>query len=835
MPASQSVVIIGAGIVGVNIADELVSRGWTDITVVEQGPLNMPGGSTSHAPGLVFQTNPSKTMSSFASYTIEKLLSIGCFNQVGGLEVAATPERLEELKRKKGYATSWGIEAHLISADECLTLYPLLSRDVVLGGLHIPSDGLALAAQAVQRLIERTRAAGVRYLELTPVTGISRKGNLVAGVETKNGPIAADLVISCAGLWGVEVGAMVGLPIPLQPVAHQYVKTTPVPSRKGKNSLPNGASLPILRHQDKDLYYREHGDGYGIGYYGHRPMPISAASLGATPAKVSEHDMPSRLDFTADDFAPAWELSKKLLPDLGESSIASGFNGIMSFTPDGGPLVGRAPGLEGFWVAEAVWVTHSAGVARALAQVLTTGRSETDLSECELSRFEQVQLAPAYVTETSVQNFVEVYDIIHPLQPKESPRNLRVTPFHARHRDLGAFFLEGGGWERPQWYESNKALLEDIPTRWRPVERDAWSSQFYSPIAAAEAWRTRTAAAMFDLTPIRRLEVSGPGALELLQRLTTSDVSKAPGNVTFTLLLDHKGGISSDIFVARLETDVFQLAVNGPTDMAYIEREARLATAKSSAAYARVRDITGATCCIGLWGPRSAAVMATLGCAETLRNLAPFRLRTMNIGNIPVTIMRVSFVGEDGWEIHTTADNGLRLWDTLWQAGQQHGVVAAGRSAFNALRLEASFRSWGSDMSTEYNPFEAGVAFAIDPAKKGYIGYDAVVKLSQKKPSKQLRCLVVDDGKSVVMGKEPVFSGGKAVGYVTNAAFGYTIGKPIAYGYLPTSIREGDSVEIEYFGRRIRATVTAEPLYPPQKVVSRKRQERPREEFRARL
>ncbi|KAH6670297.1 FAD dependent oxidoreductase [Plectosphaerella plurivora] len=834
MPAAQRVVIIGAGIVGANIADELVSRGWTDITVVEQGPLQMPGGSTSHAPGLVFQTNPSKTMSSFASYTVEKLLSIGCFNQVGGLEVAATPERLEELKRKQGYATSWSIEAHLVSADECVALYPLLSKEVVLGGLHIPSDGLALAAQAVQRLIERTSKAGVRYLELTPVTGILREGNRITGVETSKGPITADIVISCAGFWGVEVGAMIGLPIPLQPVAHQYVKTTAVPSRKGKNPLPNGATLPILRHQDKDLYYREHGDGYGIGYYGHKPMPVTAAALGATPAKVTEHDMPSRLDFTAEDFAPAWELSKELLPDLRETSIASGFNGIMSFTPDGGPLVGRAPGLEGFWVAEAVWVTHSAGVARALAQVLTTGRSETDLSECELSRFEEVQLAPAYVTETSLQNFVEVYDIIHPMQPKESPRNLRVAPFHARQKELGAYFLEGGGWERPQWFEANKALLADLPSRWKPVERDAWSSQFYSSIAAAEAWKTRTAAAIFDLTPIRRLEVSGPGALTLLQRLTTSDVSKPSGSVTFTLMLDDKGGIASDIFVARLQDDVFQLAVNGPTDLAYLEREARLGSAKSPGAHARVCDITDATCCVGLWGPRSAAVMATLGCAEGLRNLAPFRLRTLNIDNIPVTIMRVSFVGEDGWEIHTTADNGLRLWDTLWKAGQQHGVIAAGRGAFSALRMEAGFRSWGSDMTTEYNPFEAGVAFAIDPAKRGYVGHDAISKLSQQRTSKELRCLVVDDGKSVVLGKEPIFSKGKAVGYVSNAAFGYTIGKPIAYGYLPTSIREGDSVEVEYFGRRIKATVTAEPLYPPRKAT--KTREPPIEEYyRARL
>ncbi|KAK1091283.1 hypothetical protein LTR48_006619, partial [Friedmanniomyces endolithicus] len=343
MAPSPRVVIIGAGIVGTNLADELVSRGWDDITVVEQGPLVMPGGSTSHAPGLVFQTNSSKTMSEFAKYTVSKFLSLekdgqSCFNQVGGLEVATTPERLEELKRKRGWATSWKIETQLFTTDECLELYPLLDRDSVLGGLHIPTDGLALAARAVQLLIARTTKAGVRYLDMTPVTDVERSNGYVTGITTPNGSIAANIVISCAGFWGVEIGAMVGLPIPLLPLAHQYVKTGSLQALAAPKKPVNGANLPILRHQDQDLYYREHGDRYGIGYYGHRPMPVVAASLGLTPKHVDEKDMPSRLDFTPEDFEPAWEASKKLLPVLREAEITDGFNGIFSFTPDGGPI-----------------------------------------------------------------------------------------------------------------------------------------------------------------------------------------------------------------------------------------------------------------------------------------------------------------------------------------------------------------------------------------------------------------------------------------------------------------------------------------------------------------
>lgn len=826
MAPATRVVIIGAGIVGTNLADELVSRGWTDITVVEQGPLDMPGGSTSHAPGLVFQTNPSKTMTLLAKYTMNKLLSLekdgqSCFNQVGGLELATTPERLEELKRKHGYASSWGIEARLISIEECLEMYPLLNKDMVLGGLHIPSDGLALAARAVQLLMTRTRDAGVRYLGSTAVTGIEQASGRVTGVTTAQRTIPADIVISCAGFWGVEIGAMVGLPIPLLPLAHQYVKTTAVPALAGRNAPPNGASLPILRYQDQDLYYREHGEQCGIGYYGHKPMPVVAASLGATPEHVDHKHMPSRLEFTYEDFDPAWKLSRELLPCLKESEIEDGFNGIFSFTPDGGPLVGQHPSLDGFYVAEAVWVTHSSGVARAVAEILTQGWSEIDLAECELNRFEDVQLAPTYIKETSQQNFVEVYDILHPLQPKESPRNLRVSPFHARQRELGAFFLEAGAWERPYWYESNEELIKDLPTEWQPVDRDAWSARYYSPIAAVEAWKTRTAVAMYDMTPLRRLEVSGPGAVDLLQRLCTGDVSKkmaaVTGPVTYTLLLDDRGGVRSDVTVARLAEELFQVGCNGPVDFAYLTREARRQRDNMPSKWVQVRDITGGTCCVGLWGPRARDVVTAVSADNwSDKALRFFRAKRAMIAGIPVTAMRLSYVGELGWEIYTSADNGQRLWDVLWQAGQAHGVVAAGRSAFNSLRLEKGYRSWGTDMTTEHDPYEAGVGFAVKADKTGYVGQAALEGRSAETSTRRLRCITVDDGRSMVLGKEPVFSDNQAVGYVTSAAFGYTIGKPIAYAWLPSTVVEGNAVELEYFGRRIQATVTAEPLYDAQ-------------------
>ena len=294
--------------------------------------------------------------------------------------------------------------------------------------------------------------------------------------------IPADIVVSCAGFWGRELGKMVGMEVPLLPLAHQYVKTTPLPELAGRNELPNGARLPILRYQDEDLYYREHGDRIGIGSYAHRPMPVDMAQLPRVgAAEMSEHRMPSRLDFTLEDFLPSWEDSQDLLPALRGAQIEDGFNGIFSFTPDGGPLMGESPDVEGFFVAEAVWVTHSAGVAKAMAELLIEGRSRTDLHGCELTRFEEVQTSDQYVSETSQQNFVEIYDVLHPLQPKESPRDLRVSPFNARQKELGAFFLESAGWERPHWFEANRGLLEELPAEWQPPERDEWSASSTPP------------------------------------------------------------------------------------------------------------------------------------------------------------------------------------------------------------------------------------------------------------------------------------------------------------------------------------------------------------------
>ena len=816
MSTTPRVVVIGAGIVGANLADELTGRGWTDVTVLDQGPLPLPGGSTSHAPGLVFQTNASKTMSEFASYTVEKFLGLDvdgawCFNQVGGLEVATTPERLADLHRKQGWATARGIPAQVVDVDECARLHPLMDPTRILGGLHTPTDGLAKAARAVAALIRRAESRGAVFRGSTRVTGVAQQGGRVTGVETDQGLVPADVVVSCAGFWGQAIGDMVGMRVPLLPLAHQYVFTGQVPDLVGRNDETVEARLPILRHQDQDLYYREHNDRIGIGSYAHRPMPVSLRELPEVD-DVSEARQPSMLPFTEEDFAPQWEQSRLLLPSLNDTKVDTGFNGIFSFTPDGGPLIGESPDVAGFWIAEAVWVTHSAGVARSVAQLLVDGRSEIELHGCSVHRFEEFQLADDYVAETSQQNFVEIYDVVHPLQPKLSPREVRTSPFHGRQTDLGAVFLEARGWERPQWYEANAPLVAELPTEWLPPTRDSWSARFHSPIAAVEAWKTRTAVAMYDMTSLTRIEVSGPGACAMLDRLVTGKMDKSVGSVTYTLALDEAGGIRSDLTVARLGPELFQVGANGPLDLEMLRREAALAGDVT------VRDISGGTCCIGVWGPLARDLVQPLTSADlSHEGLKFFRCVQTEIGGVPVTAMRLSYVGELGWEIYTTAEYGQRLWDVLWRAGQPLGVVAAGRAAFNSLRLEKGYRSWGTDMTTEHSPYEAGLGFAVRPSTKGdFVGRDAVTAPGAQEVSRSLTCLTVDDGRSVVLGHEPVLVDGEPSGYVTSAAYGHTVGRPIAYAWLPAGLEPGTPVEIQYFGHPVRATVASEPLVDPE-------------------
>ena len=801
---SPKVVIIGAGVVGAALADELSQRHWGEITVVDQGSLPRPGGSSSHAPGMVFQNHASKAMSEMAQFTVKKFLALehdgeAGFQQVGGLEIATTPERLTDLHRRLGWARSWGLNPRILTTEECVSLQPLLDPKRVLGGLYDETDGAARAVVAVNAQLRAAEQRGVRILERHEVTGLLTEAGAVIGVETDQGTLEADVVVCCAGIWGPKIAEMVGITLPMTVLAHQVAWTGPLPSLAEHTQ---DATKPMLRHMDEGLYYRDRFDRLEIGSFAHRALPVDAHDiLGVDQALV----MPSVQPLTEEDFEAQWSDTQRLMPETLQAKVEGGMNGLMAFTVDDFPLLGPVPELAGLWMAEGVWVTHSAGVGLAMAEWLVEGKSTTfDLHECELGRFEPHQLSPEFIKGKDIQNFLEVYNIKHPLEPMEEPRPLRVSPFYARQQELGAVFLEGAGWERPHWFESNAPLVagREIPAF------EGWSAQYWNPIVAAEAQHTREAVALYDMTPLKRLEVVGPDAESFLQGMTTGHVTRSVGSVTYCLLLDQKGGVRSDVTVARLGEDHYQVGANGNADLQWLQRH-------SADARVSVRDITPGTCCLGLWGPRARDVISGISDINfTAKAFGYFRARKGFVGNVPVTALRVSYVGELGWELYTTADMGLKLWDTLWRAGQDHGLVAAGRGALNSLRLEKGYRAFGTDMTFEHDPYEAGLGFAVKLDKE-FVGRAALVERKDD-AGRRLTCLTYD-APEMLLGREPVLVNGSAVGYVTSAAYGYTIGRGIAYAWLPAEFAlPGQDVEIQNFDRVLTASVSAEPLFDPE-------------------
>jgi dimethylglycine oxidase len=803
-----SVVIIGAGIVGCSAAEHLTDLGWRDVVVLDQGPLFEAGGSTSHAPGLAFQTNPSKTMTALASYGVKRYSELDldgkpCFYPVGGLEVAATPERWKDLKRRHGLATSWGVECALLSPEQCVEKSPLLDPGRFYGGFYVPSDGIAKGVRISETMAREAQVRGAKFYGETEVTRIEVRNGRVRAVETSQGRIETENILSCAGMWGPRIGRMAGVFVPLlTPMQHQYARTTPVP---GLEPVSEESDHVILRHQDHSMYFRQVGERYGIGSYRHRSMPVSPDEI---PRRHEpDREMPSIMDFTPEDFEGPWEEARRLLPALQETDIERAINGLFSFTPDGGSLLGESREVRGFWMAEAIWVTHAAGAARLIAEWMTDGAPSLDVSGLDVNRFDEYAKSPAYVLARSSQSFQEVYDIIHPLQPMEEPRPLRASPFYPRQRELGAYFLEASGWERPQWYAANDPLLagREIP------DREEWAGRYWSPIVGAEHQVTRERGALYDMASLKKAKVTGSGALEFLQRLNTNQLDKPVGSVTYTLMLDQKAGVRSDITVARLGEGHFQLGLNGPRDIEWMERHL------PQDGSVQVRDISGGICCVGVWGPVARELVQSLSPDDlSTEAFGFFKARRIYIGEVPVVGLRVSYVGELGWELYTTADLGLRLWDLLWEAGRPLGVIAGGRGAFSGLRLEKGYRMWGTDMTTEHDPYEAGLGFAVKLDKGDFVGREALLRRKEEGPRRKLSCLLLDDPEVVVMGSEPVYHEGQAVGYVTSAAYGYSIAQSIAYAWLPPELsEEGQDVEIEYFGERYGATVAEEPLFDP--------------------
>jgi glycine cleavage system aminomethyltransferase T/glycine/D-amino acid oxidase-like deaminating enzyme len=805
-------VIVGAGIVGASAAFHLAELGVTDVLVIDQGPLFDTGGSTTHAPGLVFQTNGSRTMCRIAQDTVAlyATLELGgepCWYGVGSIEVATTPERMRELTRRLGFGRSFGLDGgELITPAEVAARIPLVTADRILGGYLLPSDGIAKAVWAATALARRAETRGVAFEGGVTVTGFHVRDGRVLSVETDRGPIECERVLLCAGIWGPSVGALAGVPIPLLAVQHQLVWTDPVQELAGET---REVVHPILRHQDAAMYFRQRQDHYGVGNYRHEPIATPQIAI-RRPGGAMQ---PSLMPFTPDDFRLAEAETERLLPALAgrmhPADPARSINGMFSFTPDAGSIVGESASVHGVWVCEAVWVTHAAGMGRQVAEWMALGEPSYDMAEADANRFYPYQTTPPYVLERGKQQYREVYDVIHPRQQMARPRKLRLTPFYARHLDLAAAFVVGAGWERPQWFEANRPLLTGAP--WE--QRDPWAATLWSPIEGAEHLATRSAAALFDITPFAKFDVVGPDAEAFLERLCANRIAGRPvGALVYTSMLTARGGIRCDLTVARKADELFRLVTGGGSgqhDLAWLRAQIR------DDERVTVTERTGGLFALGLWGPRARDVLEAVTDADVSNDAFPYMTgRYLNVGEVgPVWAQRISYVGELGWELYGQIAMGDRVWELLWEAGRDAGLVAAGLGAFDTLRLEKGYRLWGQDIDTERDPISAGLGFAVKTNGRNFQGRAA---LETRTATHVLACLTLDDPAAVVLGKEPVRVGGEAVGYVTSAGYGYTVGRGIAYAYLPAGAAvEGAKAEIEYLGERYAATVSAEPLVDP--------------------
>lgn len=803
-------VIIGAGIAGCSAAYHLAQLGWRDLVVLDQGPLFHTGGSTSHAPGGLSLISSSRLLTEFAQYSLPLYARLEVdgrpgANLIGGLEVARSAARWNELKRRAGWGKSYGVDCHLLTPAECRTLVPVLDEAAIVGGLFSPGAGLGAPVVVAEAMARAALAQGAASFHGgTAVTALEVDGGRVRAVVTDQGRIATEAVLVCAGIWGPRVGRLAGVTVPLMPMEHQYVKIGPIPELA---AFGREVAMPIVRVHDHLMYCRMHGDLFGIGNYNHVPLPVEPAALRARSAADAE---PSRNPFTPEHFAGPFERLAEVFPMVRGRPVVDAFNGMFSFTPDGMPLLGPHPDVDGLWLAEAVWITHGGGVGRAIAEWMTYGVAGLDMREADISRFHRHALTPGYIRARGAESYKNTHLIIHPSEPMARPRDLRRTPFYERYAAQQAVFIELGGFERAAWCDANAGIEEpDVPAR------TGWAAQYWSPVQAAEHLRTRAAAALFDMSPFTKLDVVGPDALALVQWVFTNQMDVPVGQVVYTLMLDFHGGMRSDMTVVRLAADRFRVlsgAGAGPRDLAWLRRQAR-----ARGCDVRIEEVTSAYGALGLWGPKARAILSAVTEADVSNAAFPYyTAREIVIGVAHCLALRVSYVGELGWEIYVPADLGLHVWDTLWAAGRPLGLIAAGAATMDSLRIEKGYRRLGFDLDANHNPFEAGMGHVVRLKKGAFIGRDALLQIREQGVARQLTCLTLDRPGDVVLGREPVLDDGRAVGFVTSANTGYSVGKHIAYAYLPIALAQpGRKLAIEYFGEALPATVAAEPLFDP--------------------
>jgi glycine cleavage system aminomethyltransferase T/glycine/D-amino acid oxidase-like deaminating enzyme len=782
VPERARAVVIGGGVIGCSILYHLAKQGWTDSVLVEQYQLTH--GSTWHSAGLVGQLRSSISLTRMMQYSVGLYAELKeltgndpGWHQLGGLRLASSEPRHEELRRQASWAKTFGLPMEIVSAREAQELFPPMSTDGVVAAAFIPDDGYLDPSQLTFSLAAAARKLGAEIELRTTVTGIETHDGRVVAVETDKGRIECDVVVNAAGMYAPQVARLVGVSLPIIPYGHQYLITEPFE--------PALEPLPTLRDPDNLIYFRTEVGGLAMGGYERRPAPWA---LDGIPPGFEAKLLPEEWDRMEELFANAI----RRVPAMESAEVKMFFNGPEAFTPDADFLLGETD-VRGFWIAAggcAHGLAGAGGIGKVMGEWIVDGQPEWDVWPLHLRRFGRQYGSQAYTLARSYEALSQYYDIKYPGEEKQAGRPLRVSPVYQRHRELGASFGEKGGWERVNWYESNAAGGDES------LRPRGWAGENWSPAIEVEARAARDAVALFDQSSFSKLEVSGPGALAFLERMCGNRIDRPVGTVVYTQLLNARGGIEADLSVMRRAEDRFLLVTGtafGTHDRAWL--------AAHAPSDVDIADVTSAYACLCLWGPKVRDVLDL--------HFPYMQAREVSVGEVPVIASRVTYVGELGWELYCPAEYGLRLWDTVCV----DGVTPGGYRAIDALRLEKGYRAWAGDLTSETTPYEAGLGFAVKRDKGNFLGREAL----DPEPRQRLVCLTLADPRSLALGSEPVRTdAGEIVGRVTSGGYGYAIGASIAYAYVPAELAEpGTRMAIDIFGEWVDAEIRREPLYDP--------------------
>ncbi|MFG1344261.1 FAD-dependent oxidoreductase [Xanthobacter autotrophicus DSM 431] len=805
-PTQAQVVIVGGGIIGTSTAYHLAKLGWKDTVLIERHKLT--SGSTFHAAGLVGQLRSNANITQLLGESVkiyqtleqETGLATG-WKMNGGLRLACTEERWTEVKRQATTARSFGLDMHLLTPSEALELWPLMDISDVVGAAFLPTDGQANPSDITGSLAKGARMNGARIIEDTEVLGFQVENGRVTVVETSRGPIRCEIVVNCAGQWAREVGAMVGVNVPLVSVEHQYMVTERI---EGVTS-----TLPTLRDPDRLTYYKEEVGGLVMG--GYEPNPIAWAADGF-PKNFNFQLLQSNFDH----FEQLMELALGRVPALQTAGVKQLINGPESFTPDGNFILGQAPELTGFYVGagfNAFGIASGGGAGKVLAEWIAGGEPPYDLSPVDILRFGRNHQDVNWVRARTLEAYAKHYTVAWPHEEHKSGRPLRRSPLYDRLKAQGAVFGEKLGWERPNWFAAAGEEARDHYTFGRPNWTDA---------VAREHKATREGVTVFDQTSFAKFLLVGKDAEEALSYVSAGDMTRPVGTLTYAPMLNARGGIECDLTVGRLsETSYYIVAGTGAAtkDFDWLKRHL------PEGLDAHLMDVSSMYSVLSLMGPNARRVLEKLTRDDVSNSAFPFAtLRNITVAGAPVMALRLTFVGELGFELHVPVEFAATVYDALMEAGAGHGIRNAGYRAIETLRLEKGYWASGADIGPDHTPFESGLGWAIKLDKNiSFIGRDALERKQAEPLKKRLACFTVDDPEVVLLGRETIYRNGERVGWLSSGGFGHTVGRPIGFGYvrqpqagLDEAFVLAGTYELDVATVRVPAQVHLTPLIDPQ-------------------